>query len=166
MLLHNNESTDHPNRRRRLSRYAPVLFWIGVIFYLSGGGGSFNETSRYVRPLLEFLFPTADVETLQLYHGYIRKLAHVAVYAVLGILAARAFTTSQMHTLRTRWPIAVLALVIAIALIDEFQQSFNDARTGAVGDVALDTLGGILAVAAFIILRKLWRRIRPARPPQ
>ncbi len=166
MPLHSSKTRDQPNWRGRLSRYAPVLFWIGVIFYLSGGGGSFSETSRYIRPLLEFLFPTADAETLQLYHGYIRKLAHVAVYAVLGLLAARAFASSDKDTLRLRWPIAVIALVIAIALIDEFQQSFNNARTGALGDIALDTLGGLLAIAAFIILRKLWRKFRPAPHPQ
>lgn len=153
------------NWRGRFLRYAPVLFWIGIILYLSSGAGAMSETSRFVRPVLEFLFPSADAATLQLYHGYIRKSAHVAVYFVLGLLAARAFVTSQIEWLCRWWPAAVLALVITIAAVDEFQQSFNETRTGAAGDVLLDTAGGILAILVFVILRLMWARFRrPARP--
>ena len=72
--------------------YAPLFLWIGVIFLLSSGSGSSAATSRIIRPLLEFLFPTASEESLQLMHFYIRKCAHFTEYAVLGYWALRAFT--------------------------------------------------------------------------
>ncbi len=159
-----DSSAKQSNWRGRLIRYAPILFWIGVIFYLSSGAGAITETSRFIRPLLEFFFPAADAATLQLYHGYIRKSAHVAVYFVLGLLAARAFASSQIERLRLWWPAAVLALVIAIAAGDEFQQSFNEERTGAAGDVLLDTVGGLLSVLVFVVVRSVWTRSRrPSR---
>ena len=64
------------DRRALLLQYAPVVFWIAVIFFLSSDQGSMSQTSRFIRPLLEFLFPAAPEETLLIYHGYIRKAAH------------------------------------------------------------------------------------------
>ena len=42
--------------REAVTVYAPLFLWIGVIFYFSSGQGSMAETSRFIRPLLEFLF--------------------------------------------------------------------------------------------------------------
>lgn len=137
----------HESKRRgRFFRYAPLLFWIGVIFYLSGGQGSFEQTSRFIRPLLEFFFPNASPETLSLYHIYVRKLAHPTVYAVLAVLAARAFVSSSKRLLNLRWPIAAIGLVILIAGLDELNQTFLTSRTGSPWDVVLDTIGGAVAL--------------------
>ncbi len=132
-------------------RYAPVLFWIGVIFYLSGGGGSFSETSRFIRPLLEFFFPGAPPETLALYHGIIRKLAHPTVYAILALLAVRAFFSSQNILLRRHFAIASMLLVVCVAGLDEFNQSFSAVRTGSIWDVLLDSIGGAVAITLSIL---------------
>ncbi|HSI88726.1 MAG TPA: hypothetical protein VK918_06690, partial [Pyrinomonadaceae bacterium] len=64
-------------RRGRLIRYAPLFFWIAVIFTLSTGAGSLNSTSLIVGPVLRFLFPDATAETLLFYHSIVRKAAHV-----------------------------------------------------------------------------------------
>lgn len=107
-----------------------------------------TETSRIIRPILEFLFPDASPETLSFYHGIIRKFAHFTEYAILGFLACRAFLASR-NWLRN-YPFAVaLLIVIAIAVIDETNQSFNPERTGSMWDVLLDISGGVFAVALF-----------------
>jgi len=133
-------------RRDRIFRYAPLLIWIGVIFYLSSGQGSISETSRIIRPILEFLFPNAPEATLLTYHGYIRKFAHLAEYAVLGLLAALAFVTSSKIKIRNYWLLPALGLVLMTASLDEINQSFNTARTGSGWDVLLDMTGGITAI--------------------
>src|SRR3954469_1709353 len=79
-------------RRERVIRYAPLLIWIAVIFFLSSNRGSMEETSLFIGPLLHFLFPNSPEAVLAVYHGYIRKFAHFAVYFVLGVLAVRAVT--------------------------------------------------------------------------
>ncbi len=118
-----------------------------------------SETSRYIRPILEFLFPSADAQTIKIYHGFVRKFAHVAVYFVLGLLSAHAFASSRMAWLSIWWPIAVLAIVAVTAAADEVQQSFNSSRTGAVGDVILDIIGGLISILAFLLLRRVWKGV-------
>lgn len=142
-----NEKLETLTWREQLILYAPLLIWIGVILFFSTGQGAASETSRFIRPILELLFPTASPELITLYHGYIRKFAHFAVYAVLGLLAMRAFFSSIL----SRWKTAILALglCIAVALTDELIQSFNPLRTGTLYDVALDMAGAVSAVIVY-----------------
>jgi VanZ family protein len=130
--------------------------WTGVIFYLSGGGGSLNETSRFIRPLLEFLFPGASAETLSIYHGAIRKFAHVFEYAVLAALTFRAF--QQIDALRERSVLWVMAFVVLVASVDEINQSFDARRTGTINDVLLDTVGGVFGLVIYWIFRRARRK--------
>jgi VanZ family protein len=142
-----NEKLETLTWREQLILYAPLFIWIGVILFFSTGQGAASETSRFIRPVLELLFPTASPELITLYHGYIRKLAHFAVYAVLGLLAMRAFFSSVLS--RRKTAILALGLCIAVALTDEFIQSFNPLRTGTPYDVALDMAGALIAVTIY-----------------
>jgi len=130
----------------------PLLLWIGVIFFLSSGQGASTQTSRIIRPLLEFFFPDASFETIAFYHGIIRKLAHFAEYAVLGFLACRAFGQAELRKHRL---IFSALLVVAVAVIDETNQSFNPQRTGSPIDVLIDFGGGLSAIViAYILTRR------------
>ena len=135
--------------RGRFFRYAPFIFWIGVIFYLSGSGAAMSNTSRFIRPFLEYIFPNAPEATLTIYHGFIRKLAHPTVYAVLAFLAARSYSTSSVKILKRNWFIISIITVFTIASLDEFNQSFNPLRTGTFYDVLLDTAGGLTMLLIF-----------------
>lgn len=142
-------------RRKRIFRYAPLVFWIGLILFLSSGQGSMPQTSRFVRPLLEFLFPNSPEETLLIYHAYIRKSAHFFVYAVLAFWSWRALKDSSQTLLRKFRYLFALAVVLLVAAIDETNQSFNDARSGSVYDVALDFAGGCAMISViYLTLRK------------
>ena len=137
-----------------LTRYLPLLVWIGVIFFFSSTQGSMSHTSRIIRPLLEWLFPLASEETLLFYHGVVRKAAHFTEYAVLGLLACRAFISSASLRFSRRPFIAAVVLVCVVAVIDETQQSFNPTRTGSPYDVLIDVVGGITAIGiAYVFVR-------------
>jgi VanZ family protein len=138
--------------------YAPLFLWIGVIFLLSSGSGSMAATSRFIRPLLEFLFPAASEESLQLMHFYIRKTAHFTEYAVLGYWAMRAFTRTAAEWLRNHPYILAFAVVIVVASLDEFNQRFISSRTGSIWDVALDISGGVVAIAIWSIVSRYKNR--------
>lgn len=129
-----------------LLAYAPLFIWIGVIFYLSSDSGSMTNTSRFLRPILVFLFPSADETTLLFYHGIVRKLAHFTEYAILGALAVRAFVRSQY-----RYAFSLL-IVVAVAFADEFGQSFRPSRTASIVDVGIDIAGGLVIIASLYIL--------------
>ncbi|MCU0238679.1 MAG: VanZ family protein [Pyrinomonadaceae bacterium] len=139
----------------RLMRFVPLLLWVGVILYASSDNGSITHTSRFVRPLLEFLFPNSPEETLLIYHGYIRKLAHLTEYAILAFFASRVFWNSSKTILQKYWYLFAFGLVFLVASIDEYNQSFNINRTGSVYDVGLDCVGGLVMIAILTIyLRK------------
>jgi VanZ family protein len=148
------------NWRGRIYAYAPLILWTAVIFINSSTIGASQNTSRIIRPLLEWLFPAALPATLDIYHGYIRKLAHFTEYGVLGFLAARAFWVSHRNVLRKFWFVGAFGLVVLIAAADEYNQSFNSLRTSSGYDVLIDVSGGLFAVAAFYIF-KTRRQNRP-----
>ena len=130
----------------RVSRYAPLLFWMAVIFFASTGTFSGDNTSRLLRPLLLWLFPEMSDERIAFLHLLTRKLAHFAAYAVLGFLAARAFAASSKRLLREHWIFSSGLLVVAYALLDEFHQSFVTSRTASLFDCSIDIAGGLFVL--------------------
>jgi len=145
------------SRREQIMLYAPLFIWISVILFLGTGQGASARTSLIIRPILEFLFPAAPEETLQLYHGIIRKCAHLTEYGILGLLACRAFVTLSAASLRKYFYVLAVVLVLIVASADEFNQSFNPERTSSPIDVLLDVVGGGIAVI-FSSVRKRSRR--------
>ena len=147
-------NSNSPNKwRGRIIRYAPLILWLAVIFLNSSTVGASNNTSRIIRPLLEWLFPAADGATLDVYHGYIRKLAHFTEYAVLGFFASHAFRNSSQTILRKFWFVWAFLFAALIAAADEYNQSLNPLRTGSAYDVLIDAAGALFAVAAFYIIK-------------
>jgi VanZ family protein len=139
-----------------LSRYGPLVLWIGVIALGSSGNLSAANTSRLIRPLLLWLIPDITEASLLQVHVVVRKLAHFTEYAILALLAARAFLSSSNEKLRRGWYTAAFALVGVCALLDEYHQSFLDSRTGTIYDSLLDMSGGATA----LICVMLWRSYR------
>ena len=146
------------NRRGRFSRYAPLILWIGVIFFLSSRAGSMSNTSLFMRPILRFLFPEAPEEVLLIYHGYVRKFAHFAVYAVLAFWASRAFVSSSALHLQKYWFGFAFGLVLLVAAADETNQSFLTSRTSSPFDVALDCFGGLTMILLFAFVKKYFAK--------
>ena len=97
------------------------------------------------RPL-HWLFPQASDATLKTLHFLLRKAGHFTEYAILALLAARAFLTSRSELFRQRWFWISLLLVIAYALSDEFHQSFVPSRTASIYDSLIDSAGGLTAL--------------------
>lgn len=132
--------------RGQIYRYAPLFLWAGLVLFLSTGQASMSNTSRFIRPFLEFLFPNAPEEILLSYHGYIRKLAHITEYAILAFWAFRAFKDSSINLLRRFWFVFAFLLAFFVASIDETNQSYITSRTGSIYDVLLDASGGLMMV--------------------
>ena len=134
-------------RGGRLWRYGPLVAWASFVLFASSSNFSASNTSRILRPLLLWLFPEISEPSLALAHLFVRKAAHFAEYALLALLAARAFRTSSRAALARRWWLASFILVASVALVDEYHQSFVPVRTGTVYDSLLDMAGGATALA-------------------
>ena len=140
--------------RVRAWRYAPLMVWMALIFIFSTGGLSASNTSLIIRPLLLWLFPDISEERLALAHFMVRKTAHFTEYAILALLAARAFISSSQKPLRRRWFLAALLLIVVYALSDEYHQTFVASRTGSIYDSFIDMSGGLTA----LLFLTLWRK--------
>jgi VanZ family protein len=105
--------------RSVLSRFVPPLALMVVIFVLSA------------QPDLNSGLGTWDT--------ILRKLGHMAEYAVLWLLWWRALGQRP-------WPAAAIALLYAAS--DEYHQSFVEGRSGSPRDFLIDAAGIGLAVLA------------------
>jgi VanZ family protein len=133
----------------RIWRYAPLIIWMAFITSASSNQFSSENTSRVIGPLLLWLLPNISEESLRIAHLIVRKAAHITEYAILGALAARAFTGSSRPFLRQRWLLAGLILVAVCSLLDEYHQRFIPSRTGSIYDSVLDVVGGLIGLLAF-----------------
>lgn len=100
----------------RLSAWAPVVLWAGLIFTLSS------------IPSLDSGLGTWDI--------VLRKLAHAGEFGVLGALLYRA----------VRHEPAAIALASLYAVTDELHQSFVSGRQGSPLDWVIDTAGAVAGV--------------------
>ena len=100
----------------RLQRWAPAVLWAVVILVFSS------------IPSLGTGLGTWDL--------VLRKLAHMAEFAVLGFLLFRAAGS----------PTVAVALGSLYAVTDEVHQTFVDGRLGTPRDVAIDLVGVLAGV--------------------
>lgn len=113
--------------RRPATRWAPVIAWMGAIFYLS----SFPR------------LPGAAIVPDWLSHGMAYGIGAVLIARALGADPARATAS-----------VAVMAVLLATAygVTDEWHQSFVPGRTAEVTDVVKDFMGA--AVFTFFHSRR------------
>ena len=148
-----------------LGTWLIVAIWTAIVLGLGSDSFSHSSTSRILLPLLQWLLPGAEPETLALLLRWIRKTAHVVEYAVLGILAYRALRLSVHLPTLGHLGIAT-GLVLAVAASDEGRQARSELRSGRLADVGLDATGGLAGAAAGFSLGRLPRTRRwfPAAP--
>lgn len=142
------------NLRNRVWRYGPLLLWMVLIWFASTRQFSALNTSQFLRPLILWIFPNLSESRVAAIHFVIRKTGHFTEYAVMGLLAARAYSTSAKEFLEQHWWLVSFITLLAYALLDELHQSFVPERTASIYDSAIDVIGGITALFVF----SLWRR--------
>jgi VanZ family protein len=103
-----------------LKYWLPVILWAGLIFYLSA------------QPGLSSGLPW-------LYDFVLRKGAHVTVFAILFLLADRAFKNYGLSNKKAL--LCAFIFTILCAVSDEYHQTFVSQRVGSPGDVVIDSLG-------------------------
>lgn len=126
---------------RRLARYwAPLLLWMGLIFWLS---------SRPASDLPKVSVPGAD------------KVVHFVEFGGLGVLLQRALLFGGPGMSVGSAAAVAIAGAAAYGVSDELHQSLapEKQRHASVGDVVADVLGATAFVAGYSMYV---RRRRPA----
>ena len=146
-----SQELNHSSPLRRLGRYGPLILWIGFILFASTGEFSSENSSRFVRPFLLWLFPGMSEGQLAGVHFLTRKASHLAEYAILAFLARRAFAQSSRVFIRYWWFEMALILVVLCSFVDEFHQSFDPSRSASILDCVIDVVGGLSVLFLFRI---------------
>jgi VanZ family protein len=130
------------------NRYALAAIWLGVVLFLGTAHFAATNTAPFMLPLLKKLVPGASSAQLHATHIVLRKLTHVAEYALLALLWFWAIAARTGRPARATW--MALLVCLACALADEAHQAIIPARTGSLRDVVIDVSG---AAAALLIAR-------------
>ncbi len=105
--------------------WLPVLLWAGLIFYFSS-------------------IPSLGSGLPWVWDFILRKMAHIAEYAVLTYLLGRALSAHRLAFCHVLIWSASLALSYAIS--DEYHQQSVEGRVGTPRDVAIDGVGILAAI--------------------
>lgn len=147
-----------------LWRWGPPFLWMVVASLLSTDGFSAQQTSRYLIPLLHWVFPGASLKTLIALHVWIRKGMHVFEYGVLAWLWYRALKWGETGW-RPQAAVRAFLLAAAFGTADEIHQSFQPRRSASAVDVGLDSLGAFFGLGSCWILRGEEEPSRKANAP-
>ena len=147
-----------------------LIAWMGFIFYMSAqpagvsseiSGGVIELVAQRLYPDFENLSLTEKAEVVASFQFAVRKSAHVAGFALLGVLSFLSFISYTKLRFFTRvfWAGAISALYAAS---DEIHQRFVSGRSCELRDFLLDSagvLGAILLCTAFVkVIRPLRRK--------
>ena len=150
----------------RVASICMLLFWMGVIFFLSSQNATESDATsgRVITILLSRFYPSyetlsesAKAELISSFQFFARKTAHFLIYAVLGFFSF--LTVVSYRTLRFGQRIVTAGVIcIFYSLTDEWHQTVVSGRSGEWRDILIDSSG---AVAALLVLWLLCFLIKP-----
>lgn len=143
--------------------YIPALIWMYIIAGFSGASGeSSSSLSLRVTEQIVQMIDINDnmteeefVDMVELLHTPVRKMAHMAEYAILYMLLFVPMKlTLKRKDVKKLLLIAFLACVL-YASFDEIHQLFVDGRSGKVTDVMIDSVGALFGLVVVLCINKL-----------
>ena len=141
----------------QVKNWLQPIAWACVISILSTDEFSSQHTSRFILPVLRWLFPRASADTLDLMHLIIRKMAHLAEYFIFSMFLFHGLR-GKRRGWQLRWAIWAVVLAGGYAALDEFHQVFVPSRHPSPWDALIDTAGA----AAGQVFQWLWSAL-PAK---
>lgn len=143
--------------------WLPTLLAVSVIATESTGRFSANNTSAYLRPIVEHYFGHIRNDVWAEGHHIFRKSGHFLGFGLVCLTFLRAWLLQlgcladlSRNAWRRRSVLFALGCTFLVASADEFHQTFVPGRTGLFSDVLLDTCGGLLFCA--LIWLFVWRK--------
>lgn len=133
---------------------------MSLIFVGSTDALSASNTSRFLSPFLNWLFPSIEPGTIEGLRFGIRKCGHLAEYAFFAFLALRGFQRPVRIFDAPKSPYLLHAWILSVlcAITDEFHQSLVPSRQGQLLDVIIDTSGAALGLLAYKWAHQYWGR--------
>lgn len=127
--------------------------WVLVISSFSTSSFGANKTASYIEVYLREILPTFQTSTIHLIHIAIRKLGHFVEFGIFAALVFGIFA-ARKATWKINWLLFSIIIVIIIALLDEYHQSFVRNRSASLQDSLVDILGGLIALLMLWWIKK------------
>lgn len=139
------------NQRKKAATIFGILAlaWIAVLFYFSGQDGVTSEhlSLRFAEKISKW-FPWLAMDAVAL-NPILRKLAHVAIFAVEGFLMGLCL----MNAMRCgRGAVLSITLCAMMAAANEYHQTFAGGRSCSLRDILIDSAGALLGIAVAALL--------------
>jgi VanZ family protein len=138
---------------------AAVGFWAVVIFILSTRGFGIVWSLRLLDGTLRLFGLVLSPPSLFHVERIVRKLAHVAVYAVLTLVLYRTLRPSTENSWHSRSAFISVLGSAAYGASDGVHQLFVPGRHGSVWDWYIDMIGAVLGISAVYF----WTRLPPLK---
>lgn len=137
-----------------------ATLWMCLMWLLSTSSFRSEKSLKLMEGSMFYIFgAVAPAETVvELLNEIVRKLAHVAEYAILGAVLYFALQPSSRSSIVWDRSAAIRAFGVAalFAVLDEIHQSFVPGRGPSSIDVAIDCAG--VALGILMILHRLKAR--------
>jgi VanZ family protein len=143
-----------PARPSLLRAWWPALIWVAIICVESTDLLSSENTGSLLYKLVTRLFGPVNLYDFLRFHFYLRKAGHVVGYGILSLLLLRGWRATFAQGREWVGRTALLAWIgtAFVASMDEWHQSYIPSRTGAVHDVVLDSIAGLV----FLLIAYAW----------
>ena len=142
---------------RYLAAWAAAAAWLGILAFLTLQGG--DDTSALSLSIARWLAAILkqinryEVSTFTL-NMALRKIAHVFVFFVLGLLLANAIRTTFIKLKLGLIGAAAGAVCVIIAVSCEFSKTFIPGRHCQWDEAAIDVVAALAGVLIFMALRQ------------
>ena len=147
---------------KKIIMWILVALWMGVIFYFSSFNGidSTRQSKGFLYHTIGNIIDIFDKditleekeEIINKLDHPIRKIAHITVYLILGILVCLAMNNYNLTN--RSFLIYTIVICLLYSISDEIHQSFVSERSCEIKDVLIDSIGYLISVFIFYIKRK------------
>lgn len=134
-----------------------LILWMITIFYFSNADAnkSTSTSDKVITTIIEIkdkitsqTTPVSEKEKIiENTSFYVRKLAHITEYLILGLLMFNVLKQYNIHNIYY-----AIGLCILYSCTDEFHQLFINGRSGSFRDVLIDTIGILIGTYLYKIL--------------
>ena len=131
-----------------------IIIWMAIIFaFSSQQGEDSSNLSKKLETKIKNVMPSIEgiIKTTKKFNfSFIRKTAHIYLYAILGALTIIFF---RLYRHKSSIVLAFL-LSFIYATVDEIHQLYVPEREGKITDIGVDMLG---AGAGILLVVMIWR---------
>lgn len=144
---------------RRLLFLIPLAVMIIIFYFSSQNASASTEVSDgFIKNVSEFIIKILKLENVtavtvtDTLSFIVRKMAHIFLYAVLGI----SFHISYYFNIKNNFLVLSFISGLIYSISDEIHQVFVPGRSGKITDVFIDSIGLVLGIfVIYLIIKKV-----------